>query len=70
MAEIVNLRAARKARARQEAAAISDANAARFGRSKAQKAREADDLARAKAALDGARREEGISGDAGKDPAD
>lgn len=58
MAEIVNLRAARKARARQEAGAKASANAARFGRTKAEKAREALDLARAKATLDGARRED------------
>lgn len=57
MAEIVNLRTARKAKARQEASAKASANAARFGRSKAEKACDAQDLARAKAALDGARRE-------------
>lgn len=57
MAEIVNLRAARKARARQEAGAKASANAAKFGRSKAERAREAQEFARATAALDGARRE-------------
>lgn len=64
MAEIVNLRAARKAKARQEAGAKASANAARFGRSKAERAREAQDLARAKAVLDGAQRE-GQDGPAG-----
>ncbi|MGQ0610588.1 MAG: DUF4169 family protein [Paracoccaceae bacterium] len=57
MAKLINLRAARKAAVRQEAAVQAAANAARFGRSKADKAREAQDLARASATLDGARRE-------------
>lgn len=54
----VNLNKARKARARAEARARSDANAVKFGRTKAQKAREAADAARAKATLDGAKRGE------------
>lgn len=57
MAKLINLRAARKAAARKEAAVQAAANAARFGRSKADKARETQDLARASARLDGARRE-------------
>ena len=41
MDEIVNLRAARKARTKAEARAQADANAAKFGRSKAERALEA-----------------------------
>ncbi|MGG7566461.1 DUF4169 family protein [Rhodovulum sp. DZ06] len=40
MAEIVNLRQARKAKSRAEARAKGDANAAKHGRSKAGKARD------------------------------
>jgi hypothetical protein len=57
MAEVVNLRAARKAKARDGARHTADENAVKFGRTKGQKAREAADAARAKAALDGKRRE-------------
>ncbi len=57
MAEIVNLRAARKGRARDKARAQGDANAVKFGRTKAQKTREAADAARAQAALDGKKRD-------------
>ena len=57
MAEIVNLRAARKAKARDEARAQADENAAKHGRTKGQKAREAADAARAKAELDGKKRD-------------
>ena len=57
MAEVVNLRQARKAAARDKARAEADANAARFGRTKAQKAQEAAEAEKARAALDGARRE-------------
>lgn len=39
MSEIINLRQTRKARARAENRARADANAARFGESKAEKAR-------------------------------
>jgi hypothetical protein len=55
MAEIVNLRQARKGKARAEARAQADANAAKFGRTKAQKAVEA---ARARAELDGKKRDD------------
>ena len=48
MAGVVNLKAARKARARAEAKVAADANAARFGRTKAEKAL---DEARAEKAL-------------------
>ena len=57
MAEVVNLNRFRKAKARDEARAGADANAVKFGRTKAQKAREAADAARAKAELDGKKRE-------------
>lgn len=57
MAEIINLRAKRKETARAEARRQADANAVKFGRSKAQKAREAQEAARARSALDGKKRE-------------
>ena len=57
MAEIINLRLARKARARTEAQANAAANRAKFGQPKAElKARQLD-LNRAAKLLDGARRE-------------
>ncbi|MEG3163873.1 DUF4169 family protein [Sphingomonas sp. PB2P19] len=57
MAEIVNLRRARKAKARATAETTADANRAAFGRTKAEK-----DVAKAEAArhdrtLDGAKRD-------------
>lgn len=57
MAEIINLRAARKAKDRLDARAKGDENAVKFGRSKAEKALDkarAEKLARG---LDGAKRE-------------
>ncbi|MEL7100104.1 MAG: DUF4169 family protein [Pseudomonadota bacterium] len=56
--KIINLGRARKDRARSDKAATGDANAAKFGRTKAQ--RKAEDTARTKAAreLDGKKREE------------
>ncbi|GAC1417674.1 MAG: hypothetical protein NVSMB69_18640 [Novosphingobium sp.] len=55
--EVVNLRMARKARARNEAAETAAANRAKFGEAKpTRKAREAE-LARAARVLDGTRRE-------------
>lgn len=59
MAEIVNLNRARKDRARSERRAKADANAARFGRSKAQRTAETQDADRARSHLDGHRRETG-----------
>lgn len=53
MAEIINLRQARKAQARDQARAAGDENAARFGRTKAQKLKEAREADKARAALDG-----------------
>lgn len=57
MAEPVNLNRFRKDRARDAKRAEADANAAKFGRSKEQKAREAADAARAQAELDGKKRD-------------
>jgi hypothetical protein len=58
---IVNLRQARKARSRDAAKAAATENAARHGRSKGEKAREAAEKTLADAHLDGHRRE-------GRDP--
>ncbi len=57
MSQIINLNRARKAKARAENRQQADANAARFGRTKAQKAREEADRQRAEAQLDGHERE-------------
>lgn len=57
MAEIINLRMARKAKARATAQATADANRAKFGRTKAEReATEREEAARARL-LEGARRE-------------
>ena len=56
MAEIVNLNRFRKQAARAEAKAAADANAAKFGRTKAQKKLEEAETARARAALEAHRR--------------
>lgn len=58
MADIINLNRARKAKAKREAGDRADANRAKFGRTKAEKARDAADQARRDALLDGAKREE------------
>ena len=57
MADIVNLRSARKARARTETEAKAAANRLLHGQSKAEKRILRDEAARQAAALDGARRE-------------
>ncbi|MCU9846700.1 DUF4169 family protein [Defluviimonas sp. WL0024] len=57
MAEIVNLRNARKTRDRARARAEGDENAVRFGRTKAQKQREKAEADKARAELDALRRE-------------
>jgi hypothetical protein len=54
----VNLNRVRKQKARAEKKARADENAARFGRSKAQKAREEAEAEKARRALDQHRREE------------
>jgi hypothetical protein len=57
MAEIVNLRQARKARARSEKDDAAAANRAKFGRTKAEKQAEAAKAALAAKALDGHKRD-------------
>ncbi|GLS88334.1 hypothetical protein GCM10010873_33080 [Cypionkella aquatica] len=53
MAEIINLRAVRKAKERLETRAQADANAVKFGRRKVDKRLEAAQLEKAKRDLDG-----------------
>ncbi|SHI40299.1 DUF4169 family protein [Wenxinia saemankumensis] len=53
----INLNKARKARARAEDRARADANAARFGRTRSQKARDEEDAAKAVARLEAHRRD-------------
>ena len=55
--KVISLSSRRKTRAKDAAKAQADANAARFGRTKAQKAVEDADKARVKAVLDGHERE-------------
>jgi len=57
MGEIVNLRLARKARARRAAAAAADVNRAAFGRTRAERARDAADRAKVERVVDQARRD-------------
>lgn len=57
MAEVINLRSARKAKARDEAATTAATNRAAFGRTKAEKAEAAAQRARDAEALDGAKRD-------------
>ena len=52
MAEIVNLRRARKDKARHERGREADANRLRFGRTKAQKAADRDAVTRSSRTLD------------------
>jgi hypothetical protein len=58
MAGIVNLRQARKAKARAEKEAAAAANRAKFGRTKAERQAEAARQALADKALEGHKREE------------
>ncbi|GGO91837.1 DUF4169 family protein [Stakelama pacifica] len=58
MGEVVNLRTARKQRARAAKAAAAQTNRATFGRTKAERARDAANKAKRDALLDGAKREE------------
>lgn len=57
MAEVVNLRMARKAKARDRAAATAATNRALHGRTRGEKARDVAEAERAARLLDGARRE-------------
>ncbi len=55
MGDIINLRQARKTRARADKARVAEVNRARFGRTKAQKATDALESARHDKIVDGAR---------------
>ncbi|WP_339949830.1 DUF4169 family protein [uncultured Albimonas sp.] len=66
MAEIINLRRARKQRGRDARRKEGDANAARHGRTAADKAQEAAQDALARRRLDGHRLEERDAPDAGE----
>ncbi|HPB22171.1 MAG TPA: DUF4169 family protein [Novosphingobium sp.] len=57
MAEVINLRLARKAKARASAARAADENRARHGLTKAVRARQSSEAERAAKLIDGARRE-------------
>ena len=57
-AEVINLRLARKAKARGEAKRQAEQNRALHGRTKTEKERQQIDAARAAKLLDGARREQ------------
>lgn len=58
MAEIVNLRKTRKARARAAAEGQAAANRTRFGRSRAERDAQAEEAARGAKVLDGHRRDD------------
>lgn len=58
MAEIVNLRSMKKQAARKAARAQGDANAAKFGRSKAERGLQQAQAAKAARDLDGKKREQ------------
>jgi hypothetical protein len=55
--KVVSLNKARKAKARAEDRAQADANAVKFGRTKAEKARDAAEAVQAAVRLDGLKRE-------------
>jgi len=55
MGDVINLRSARKAKARATASANADANRAKFGRTKAEKTAEKIDETRRNRLLDGSR---------------
>lgn len=57
MADIVNLRQARKARKRADDARLAEANRLKHGRTRAEKQAQAAEARKLDAALDGARRE-------------
>ncbi|MGL6209337.1 MAG: DUF4169 family protein [Paracoccaceae bacterium] len=57
MAEVINLSAARKARAKAEKRVVADQNALKFGRTKAERDHEKAIADKAKADLDGHQRE-------------
>ncbi|WP_292962663.1 DUF4169 family protein [Novosphingobium sp. UBA1939] len=59
MGDVVNLRLARKAKARDAAQGQAASNRAKFGRTKTEKQRDARETARAERLLEGARRDTG-----------
>lgn len=61
MSNVINLRQARKAKARTDKAREADANRAKFGRTKAQRAADAEEEKKRTALLDGARLDRGES---------
>lgn len=63
MADIINLRMARKARARTAAQAVAAENRARFGQDKASRSKHQLDAARAARLIDGAKRGDSTGGD-------
>jgi hypothetical protein len=67
MAEIINLRSAKKTLARVKKRAQGDENAAKFGRTKAQKSLETTEADKARQALDGHRLAPGASPDTDDD---
>ncbi|HWL80796.1 MAG TPA: DUF4169 family protein [Roseomonas sp.] len=68
MAEIVNLNQRRKAAAQQAESRQAAANRVKFGRSKAEKTRDAAAEAQRRALLDGARQEDGPAAAPGERP--
>ena len=58
MGEIVNLNRARKAKARDAAEAKATENRAKYGQTKAERARLASEKAKLRALIDGAKRED------------
>ena len=62
MADVVNLRLARKRKVRQERERRADENRARYGRTAAERQRDADEESRLKRHLDRHRREDGGEG--------
>ncbi|MBJ3784398.1 DUF4169 family protein [Devosia sediminis] len=58
MAEIINLRTARKAKARTEKDAAAEANRLKFGRTKSEKLKVEAEKAKASKHLDGHKRDE------------
>lgn len=58
MSNVTNLNQFRKAKARAEKRAVADENAAKFGRTKAQKRLEEAEAAKARATLEAHRRED------------
>lgn len=57
MGDVINLRSARKAKARATAATRADANRAKFGRTKAEKQADAVEKVRSERLLDGSKLE-------------